>query len=464
MLTPMSRVRALVNRVTGVFRSREARPSATPACAPPPIAGLDLSGFVDIPGAADSIDVLSPQALGAAENQNVLSAGRASDAAEALSDEKQDLTSSLNFPLHWTTARESWDYLFDVAVACELLGPRPDDLVLDLAAGTGWATELLNRLGVRTVSIDLSVEMMRRGRKRLEADTRLTFRSDARFVTARGQALAFTAEVFDGVLCMNALHHHPSYREVLEEIYRVLRPGGRAVFSEPGTAHATQPLSVFRMREEHILEKPVALPLIHRIAMDTGFSAMKVVPLRSASEYAFDYTATAADGEPLRRLWEDTIRHVPREHARFVLYKGGEPAADTLLPSVRLVGRLSAHIETESIAPDVTAGQVFTDRLTITNAGSVIWRARGRRFGGQVTCGVKVYDGAGVLLREDLGRTPLPHDVRPGERVTLDVSIQAELPPGTCTLRYDMVVEGVTWFEFQGSAYVERPLRVRAAP
>src|SRR5439155_14978457 len=123
------------------------------------------------------------------ENRDVPSIHRASDRVEAVADERQNATSSLNFPLHWTTARESWNYLFDFAIACELLAPRPDDLVLDFAAGTCWATELLSRLGVRTVSIDLSLEMMRRGSQRLAADSRLVFRGEAEFVVARGQAL-----------------------------------------------------------------------------------------------------------------------------------------------------------------------------------------------------------------------------------------------------------------------------------
>ena len=65
------------------------------------------------------------------------------------------------------------------------------------------------------MSIDLSVEMMRRGRERLAADSRLVFRDQAGFVASRGQSLPFVAESFDGVLCMNALHHLPSYGAAL---------------------------------------------------------------------------------------------------------------------------------------------------------------------------------------------------------------------------------------------------------
>jgi SAM-dependent methyltransferase len=418
-------------------------------------------GFVGLPG-EDALDSMTPDELLAWENRDVPSVHRQTDLAEAVSDEKQDRTSALNFPLHWTTAREGWDYLFDFAIACELLAPRPDDLVLDLAAGTCWATELLNRFGVRTVAVDLSVEMMRRGRERLATDSRLVFRHGAAFVAARGQALPFGSETFDSVLCMNALHHHPSFAVALREIHRVLKPGGRAVFSEPGTAHAEQPLSQFRMREEQVMEKPVSLPLVRRLAVDAGFSRMRVVPLRAVSTYAFDYLAGEADGSALRQMWDDTLRHSPREHARFILHKGDEPPLDTLSPSNRLVGQLDARIEAEGVSDAVSAGDFFTDRLRVTNAGGVIWRARGRRFGGQVTLGLKVCDERDEVLREDLGRTPLPHDVAPGESVVLDVTVAGVLPEGRYTLRYDMVVEGVTWFEFQGSACLRRTLDVRA--
>jgi len=407
---------------------------------------------------------MSPEALSAWENRDVTSLDRPSDHAEAESDERQDAVTSLNFPLHWTSATLSKDYLFDVAIACELLAPRPDDLVLDFAAGTCWATELLGRLGVRTVSIDLSLEMMRRGRQRLAADSRLVFRDQAGFVAARGQALPFADASFDGVLCMNALHHLPSYADALRDIHRVLKPGGRAVFSEPGTAHAVQALSQFRMREERIVEKSVALPLVRRLAMEAGFTRMRVVPLRSPGTYAFEYAAGAGDGAALQGMWDETVRLSPGEHARFVLHKGDDPAPDTHLPADQLLGRLQARIDLPRTSPTAGSGLAFTDGLRITNTGSVIWKARGRRFGGQVTCGLKICDLQGQVLREDLGRTPLPADVAPGQAIDIEMTVPGALPPGDYRLKYDMVVEGMTWFEFQGSPCASRPLTVIEAP
>ncbi|MBY0495491.1 MAG: hypothetical protein K2Y23_14870 [Cyanobacteria bacterium] len=146
-------------------------------------------------------------------------------------------------------------------------------------------------------------------------------------------------------------------------------------------------------------------------------------------------------------MWHDTLLHSPREHARFALLKGGERPLDTLAPAGELTGKLKAEIEIVYVMEQVKQGRPFVDHLRVTNRGSVIWRARGRRFGGQVTCGVKVCDASGNVLREDLGRTPLASDASPNGVIDLEISIPSVLQRGKYELRYDMIVEGVTWFE-----------------
>lgn len=428
----------------------------------PPPAGPDHPfGFSGQPG-EERIGDMGPDELLAWENEGLPGPVRTTDKAEAFADEQLDEVRSLNFPLHWRTWLQSWGYLFDLSVACALLEPRPDDAVLDLAAGTCWASEFLHRLGVRTVALDVSAEMMRRGRARLAADRRIEFRDEAAFVAGRAQELPFARSSFDGLVCFNALHHLPSYAQALGEIHRVLKPGGRAVFSEPGAFHAREAVSQSRMREDGVLEKNVPLLLIRRLAEEAGFARMRVIPLRDAAEYAFDFAAGPADRPALERMWRDTLVLGPAEHARFMLEKAPGRAPDSCLPPAQLVRHLRARITIVGAPDRVRKGDVVVIGLRVANEGAVIWRAKGRRFGGQVTCGLKLCTEADAVIRDDLGRTPLPSDVGPGEEIRLDIRFRADLNPGRYLLRFDMVVEGVTWFEPHGSPAPRRPLEVTA--
>ena len=60
----------------------------------------------------------------------------------------------------------------------------------------------------------------------------------------------------------------------------------------------------------------------------------------------------------------------------------------------------------------------------------------------------------------DGARTPLPHDVAPGESVSLDATIQVQSAPGEYTLRLTMVQELVAWFEGRGGQPLDIPVTV----
>src|SRR5216684_74668 len=91
-------------------RSSASAPSVVEASG---VAGGRPFGFSSLSDDEGSLSSMSAEELSAWENRAIPSIDRASDDAEARADEKQDATTSLNFPLHWTSARESWNYLFD---------------------------------------------------------------------------------------------------------------------------------------------------------------------------------------------------------------------------------------------------------------------------------------------------------------------------------------------------------------
>lgn len=111
---------------------------------------------------------------------------------------------------------------------------KPGMRVLDVACGAGEpALTLLPLVGQTgyVVAIDLVGEMLAAAVALLP-----TARANIMFSVADGEALPFRDETFDLVTCRAAVMHFPDPLQALREAYRVLQPGGRAVFSALGPA------------------------------------------------------------------------------------------------------------------------------------------------------------------------------------------------------------------------------------
>src|SRR5579872_1455872 len=104
----------------------------------------------------------------------------------------------------------------------------PGMRILDIAAGTGLAAE--TALGVigadgHVTAADISPAMIEKARQRL---------GNAKNVSVAvedGQALSFSDESFDAVLCSLGLMFFPDPARALRGFHRVLRAGGRTAVS-----------------------------------------------------------------------------------------------------------------------------------------------------------------------------------------------------------------------------------------
>jgi demethylmenaquinone methyltransferase/2-methoxy-6-polyprenyl-1,4-benzoquinol methylase len=119
--------------------------------------------------------------------------------------------------------------------AVDLCGLRPGQKVLDLAGGSGDLTALMtSRVGDQgeVVLTDINARMLNVGRARL-ADRGIVA---ARSVQCDAEILPFPSAYFDCVSIGFGLRNVTRKERALAEMFRVLRPGGRAIvleFSKP---------------------------------------------------------------------------------------------------------------------------------------------------------------------------------------------------------------------------------------
>ncbi|MFZ4575583.1 MAG: class I SAM-dependent methyltransferase [Phycisphaerales bacterium] len=97
--------------------------------------------------------------------------------------------------------------------------------VLEVGCGDGFFSSQIAQRGCEVTGVDLSTEGLRRAKERTPAGTFLSHDLT--------QPMPFPDATFDGVWCSEVLEHLFSPLYVLEQMSRVLKPGGVALLTVP---------------------------------------------------------------------------------------------------------------------------------------------------------------------------------------------------------------------------------------
>lgn len=133
----------------------------------------------------------------------------------------------------WDKAVENYDgYFVPLLKHCserciEMLDPQPGERVLDVATGTGvaafMAAERVGPVG-EVVATDLSQKMV----ESTQAEAEKRGVTNMRFERVDAEELEFPDNTFDAVMCVLGLMYPADPQKAIEQMHRVLKPGGRA--------------------------------------------------------------------------------------------------------------------------------------------------------------------------------------------------------------------------------------------
>lgn len=387
-----------------------------------------------------------------------------------------DWEASKPFPPPGQAATEDHaQHLLDFAVLLRVLAPGPSDLVLDLGAGPCWVSDWLRKCGVGTVALDIAWDMLHLGASRLGGARGL--------VVGDMEQLPFADGVFSKACCLNAFHHVPDTRRALGEIRRVLKPDGVVIFSEPGVGHANHPTSLAAARNYGVLENEILIDDFMGLCLSAGFADVRlhpishIVPLFELEKDQWrDWRRFTASQRPARafdKLWRAALEMVGlgkkdvlfEEAFAIRLLRELQPVIEQhpvitahRAPFVRPVPTVDKAIMHVLSPPLRTAaGGTMTMRIRVANAGTTRWDTASTAL---VRLGVQLLAADGELLDRDHSRHPLPRPLAPGEACDLAVQIPAPAVKGPYQLKFDLVREGVTWFELAGSQPLVLPIEI----
>ena len=116
-----------------------------------------------------------------------------------------------------------WQHIYRYKFAARFAAGRD---ILDIACGEGYGTATLRAVGARSViGVDIDPASCAHARAKYGVDARV----------ADAARLPLADDSFDLVVSFETIEHVPEPRRMVEECYRVLRPGGQLMISTPNT-------------------------------------------------------------------------------------------------------------------------------------------------------------------------------------------------------------------------------------
>ena len=216
------------------------------------------------------------------------------------------------------------------------------------------------------------------------------------------------------------------------------------------------------MKNYGVLENDIDLTEIFALAKEVGFSRVSCKLLNNMELSLEEYktllhnpgegTLTHGETMAVEETVLSNIRYTMLDKTTFFLFKG------EFVPDSRGHDGLSHVIHLEKSEFETSLAEPLPVDITISNNGAARWLTDNVYGVGVVNLGTHLYDEGGNLLALDFSRHSLADVILPNQNVRTRTLLQFP-SRGIFTVTFDLVSEGVCWFEVVGSQ--PKSIRVR---
>jgi SAM-dependent methyltransferase len=168
---------------------------------------------------------------------------------------------------------------------------RGDERVLDIGCGDGLHTLLLGARAGHTTGIDINSDFIADARGYAAGFAR---KATVDFLDQPLEAIGFEDTSFDLVFSICVIEHIPNHEEVLAECLRILKPGGRIVFTVDTLETIKDAELIEQHRQAHHVQRYFRQDSLRELLESTGFEVLE--------------TQNLFRSDLARRLFEQGIR------------------------------------------------------------------------------------------------------------------------------------------------------------
>ncbi|MFC1865769.1 class I SAM-dependent methyltransferase [Chloroflexota bacterium] len=133
--------------------------------------------------------------------------------------------------------------------ALKKLELKKEDRILDYGSATCEVSEWLAAQGYNVLAVDICHDLLLFSQHRAK---KYGYEGLLQYHCADCEQLPFEDDVFDKVFCFDVLHHLPSPKKGVSEIYRVLKAGGKALAYEPNALSPVRRIYQLKWKESSL--------------------------------------------------------------------------------------------------------------------------------------------------------------------------------------------------------------------